>query len=266
MWLITWIHANLFSVVYLVFKVFQDIWYSHKENPSVYRHAALSCPTMASNNASSYLVPISFWSRSGCWPCLGFFYVISFYRRISRFVVFQTKLARLCFCRVRIKLPLLMCFCRSWMTPSPLLWRRLKESLTLIHVLKENKRWPKKWLPCLDGQKCQSLVISERGQLSQAILQSTCSEVYTNEHQSRDSNCNATNTGSLRTRFCHSVLVWKCRAQLILRVWSFYSHALCIFSADDWGQFLQISRAVAQIVCGQNEESMRVNRSDAQKD
>ena len=27
---------------------------------------------MASSYATSYLVPISFWSRSGCWPCLEF--------------------------------------------------------------------------------------------------------------------------------------------------------------------------------------------------
>ena len=36
------------------------------------------------------------------------FYPISFYRRASRFVVFQTKMAHLCFCLGRIKLPLLM--------------------------------------------------------------------------------------------------------------------------------------------------------------
>ena len=38
---------------------------------------ALACypvlPFMASNYANLYLVPISFWSRSGCWPCLGIF-------------------------------------------------------------------------------------------------------------------------------------------------------------------------------------------------
>ena len=62
-----------FSGVHLVLQVFRDIWPSNKENPSVYWHATLSCPFMASNYANSYLVPISFWSRSGCWPCLGFF-------------------------------------------------------------------------------------------------------------------------------------------------------------------------------------------------
>ena len=35
---------------------------------------------------------------------------ISFYRRVSRFVVFQTKVARLCFRLVRIKMTLLMCW------------------------------------------------------------------------------------------------------------------------------------------------------------
>ena len=61
-------------------------------NPSSYWNAALSvsCPFMASNYANSYLVPISFWSRSGCWPCLKHF-PISFYRRVSRFVTFQKK-------------------------------------------------------------------------------------------------------------------------------------------------------------------------------
>ena len=42
-------------------------------NPSVYWGATLSCPLMASNYANLYLVPISFWSRSGCWAFLGFF-------------------------------------------------------------------------------------------------------------------------------------------------------------------------------------------------
>ena len=58
--------------MYLVFEVFQDTWCSNKENPSVYWGATLSCPLMASNDSNSYLAPISFWSRSGCWPCLGF--------------------------------------------------------------------------------------------------------------------------------------------------------------------------------------------------
>ena len=95
------------SGVYLVSGVFQDTWRSNKENPSVYWGATLSCPLMASNCANSYLVPISFWSRSGCWPFLGIFYPISFYKRVSHFVVFQTKLAHLCFRIIRMKMPLL---------------------------------------------------------------------------------------------------------------------------------------------------------------
>ena len=67
-----------FSGVYLDFQVFQDTWRSSKENPSAYWNAALSCPFKASNYANSYLVRISFWSRSGCWPCLGFFILSRF--------------------------------------------------------------------------------------------------------------------------------------------------------------------------------------------
>ena len=44
----------------LVLYVFRDLWPSNKENPSVYWHAALYCPFMASNYATSCLVPISF--------------------------------------------------------------------------------------------------------------------------------------------------------------------------------------------------------------
>ena len=43
------------SGVYLVFVVFQDNWRSNKENRSVSWNAALSCPSMASNYADSYL-------------------------------------------------------------------------------------------------------------------------------------------------------------------------------------------------------------------
>ena len=52
---------------------------------------------------------ISFRSRSGCWPCLGFSYPISFYRHVSRFVAFQTRAVHLCSCLVRRKMQLLMC-------------------------------------------------------------------------------------------------------------------------------------------------------------
>ena len=56
---------SCFSGVYLVFEVFQDTLQSNKENPSVYWHATLSCPLMASNCANVYVVLISFRSRSG---------------------------------------------------------------------------------------------------------------------------------------------------------------------------------------------------------
>ena len=64
----------------------------------------------------------------------------------------------------------------------------------------------------------QSLVFSERGQLSQAILQSTWNEDYTNERQSRDSNRSATNAGSTRTKFC--VFGGRCDRQrtLVIRI------------------------------------------------
>ena len=45
-----------FMPIYLVFKVFQEALRAKKENANVYWN----------------VVPISFWSRSGCWPCLGF--------------------------------------------------------------------------------------------------------------------------------------------------------------------------------------------------
>ena len=44
-----------------------DIWPSNKQNPTVYWGATLSCPFMASNNANSYLVPISFWMLTMAW-------------------------------------------------------------------------------------------------------------------------------------------------------------------------------------------------------
>ena len=42
--------------------------------------------------------------------------------------------------------------------------------------------------------------------------------------------------------------------------------ALYILSADDSGRFLQNTREIAQIVGEQNAQSMRVKRSDPQKD
>ena len=88
-----------FSGVYLVFEVFQDSWCSNKENPSAHWNAALSCPFMASAHGNSYLVLISFWTLTMPW----IFYPI------SRFVVLPTKVAHLCFCLVRIEMPLLVC-------------------------------------------------------------------------------------------------------------------------------------------------------------
>ena len=74
----------------------------------------------------------------------------------------------------------------------------------------------------------------------------------------------------LRTLFvvvCVSALLsGKCKVLTFLRVWTFYSHALYILSADDSGRFLQNPREVTQIVRGQNEQSMRVKRSDPQED
>ena len=76
------------SLIFLVFEVFQDARRSNKENLSACWNATLSCPFMASNDANSYLIPISFWSRSGCWPCVRrfffFFLSSSFYWRASR--------------------------------------------------------------------------------------------------------------------------------------------------------------------------------------
>ena len=97
-----------FSGAHLVLQVFRDIWPSDKENPSVHWHATLSCPFMSSNYANPYLVPISFWSRSGCWACLWFFYPNLLFRRASCFIVFWTKVAPECFCLVRLKMPLLI--------------------------------------------------------------------------------------------------------------------------------------------------------------
>ena len=89
-----------FSGMYLVFEVFWDAWRSNKENPSVYWNATLSCRLTASNYANSYLVPISFWSRSRCWPCLGLIIHLALQACIS-FCTFQAKVAHLCFCLVR---------------------------------------------------------------------------------------------------------------------------------------------------------------------
>ena len=51
------------------------------------------------------IVLISFWMLTMPW----IFCPISFCRLVSRFALFQTKMAHLCFCLVRIKMPLLIC-------------------------------------------------------------------------------------------------------------------------------------------------------------
>ena len=72
-----------FSGVHLVLKVFRDIWPSNKENPSIYWHATLSSPLMASSCTTSYLVPISFWSRSDADYALDFLSDLAFQACIS---------------------------------------------------------------------------------------------------------------------------------------------------------------------------------------
>ena len=71
---------------------------------------------------------------------------------------------------------------------------------------------------------------------------------------------------SLQTCDLQIFLSGKCKVLIFLRIWSLDSHALYIFSADDSGGFLQNPREIAQIVSGQNAQSMRVKRSDPQKD
>ena len=44
----------------------------------------------------------------------------------------------------------------------------------------------------------------------------------------------------------------KCKVLIFMRIWSFYSHALYILSADDSGRSLQNPREFSQIVGGQN--------------
>ena len=89
--------------MHLVFEVTQDTWHSNKANPSVSWSSSLSCPLMASDCANfvshSDLTLISSWMLTMPWK----FYPISFSRRPSRFAVFQTEVAHLCFCLVRIK-------------------------------------------------------------------------------------------------------------------------------------------------------------------
>ena len=68
------------------------------------------------------------------------FYPISFYRRVSRFVVFQTKVAHLCFCHVRIKR---RCSHLLFSWPSPQTHRDAV-ALRCCHVCGVSGRWPLK--------------------------------------------------------------------------------------------------------------------------
>ena len=104
--------------------MFRDIWPSNKENPSVYWHATLSCPLMASGYTTSYLVPISFLSLVlDADHVMDFLSDLAFQACISFYSVFQTKVAPECFCLVRLKMPLLMCsrsvFSRIGVVPVP---------------------------------------------------------------------------------------------------------------------------------------------------
>ena len=61
--------------------MFRGIWPSNKENPSVYWHATLSCPFMASNYANSYLVldadhVLDFLSDLAFQACISFYSVL----------------------------------------------------------------------------------------------------------------------------------------------------------------------------------------------
>ena len=78
---------SFFKRVALVFKVFQDIWHSNKENPGMSWSATLSCPSKASNDVNLYLVSDLVLDVH---HSLDFLEPISFYRRVSRFVVYQT--------------------------------------------------------------------------------------------------------------------------------------------------------------------------------
>ena len=96
---------SCFSGVHLVLSAFRDIRPSNKENPSVYWHATLSCPFLASKHATSYLVPISFWMLTMPWI---FFSDLAFQACIS-FCSVLDKVAPECFGLVRLKVPLLIC-------------------------------------------------------------------------------------------------------------------------------------------------------------
>ena len=75
--------------------------------------------------------------------------------------------------------------------------------------------------------------------------------------------------GSQRNEFQQSeqvIYIGESKILIFWGLWSFYSHALYILSANDSGWFLQNPKEVAQIVGGQNAQSVRAERSEPQKD
>ena len=85
---------SCFSGVHLIFEVFQDAGCSNKEEPSAFWNATMSCPFRASDYANSYLVPDLVLDAD---HALDFLSYLVLQACISRFVVFQTKVAHLCF-------------------------------------------------------------------------------------------------------------------------------------------------------------------------
>ena len=109
------------------FRGVQDSWRSNKENPSVHYTGMLPC--LAPCWPQIIQICISFRSRSDL--VLGtltipwtFSELTSFYRRVSRFEVFQTEIVHSCFCLVRIKV---RCSCGHYMSFAGL-------PLLLLHV------------------------------------------------------------------------------------------------------------------------------------
>ena len=70
--------------------------------PCLALHGLKLCKSVSRSD----LVLISFWMLTMSW----IFYLISLFRRASRFILFSTKVAPECFCLVRLKKPLLICF------------------------------------------------------------------------------------------------------------------------------------------------------------
>ena len=84
--------------MYLVFKVFQVVWYSNKENPGVSWSATLSCPSMASNFKFCKFVSRSdlVLDADHVFELLGTYLVLQ--ACILFFFAFRTKVAHLCHC------------------------------------------------------------------------------------------------------------------------------------------------------------------------